>query len=151
MFWGLLHGLGLVIENKFDKRIKPISSKKVFKIVGVFLTFCFVCFAWIFFRIENIPDAIYCVRHMLDGFSNFSAYCAKGIEDLELNRYLILKMLVVLAPLVIYDIADRKKDAIIVTSQWSKWVNRVLWSGVLLLIVIFSMKGVATEFIYFQF
>ena len=88
---------------------------------------------------------------MLDGFSNFSAYCAKGIEDLELNRYLILKMLVVLAPLVIYDIADRKKDAIIVTSQWSKWVNRVLWSGVLLLIVIFSMKGVATEFIYFQF
>lgn len=150
IIWGLIHGCGQVIENVVNK-INILKRIKIGRLISIILTLVFVIFAWIFFRIENISEAIYCIVHMLDGISHISAYFIKGYNDMQLNVYIIIKMIVILIPLIIYDIVDRSKDAIIVSNKLSKMKQFCIWVGVLFLIVLFSMKGVAAEFIYFQF
>jgi|WetSurMetagenome_2_1015567.scaffolds.fasta_scaffold28784_3 alginate O-acetyltransferase complex protein AlgI len=54
ILWGSIHGVGLV----FDKIWRSFSNKnpnssRLLKLVGVFITFHLVAFAWIFFRSEN--------------------------------------------------------------------------------------------------
>ena len=43
--------------DKFIKEFFKIPNSKIFKILGVILTFHFVCFCWIFFRAENMKTA----------------------------------------------------------------------------------------------
>ncbi|UPT68369.1 MAG: hypothetical protein M0D57_06965 [Sphingobacteriales bacterium JAD_PAG50586_3] len=55
---GALHGLAL----GFDKAIRTVFDvrKNTFtKLVGIFFTFHFVCFCWIYFRAPNIDVAHY--------------------------------------------------------------------------------------------
>ncbi len=48
LFWGFLHGIGLSFD-KIRKRFLPDGKYRWIKIVGMFLTFHFICFTWIFF------------------------------------------------------------------------------------------------------
>jgi D-alanyl-lipoteichoic acid acyltransferase DltB (MBOAT superfamily) len=56
ILWGALHGLAL----GFDKAIRTVFDvrKNAFtKLVGIFFTFHFVCFCWIYFRAPSIDIA----------------------------------------------------------------------------------------------
>ena len=62
IIWGGMHGLALA----FDKMRMAISKKipkslilnpKLFKPIGVIITFHFVCFCWIFFKASSFHDA----------------------------------------------------------------------------------------------
>lgn len=48
LFWGFLHGIGLGID-KIRKKFIPDGKFRWMKFIGVFLTFHFLCFTWIFF------------------------------------------------------------------------------------------------------
>ncbi len=66
--WGMLHGAGLVINkviaSLFSKQLRiPIWQQ----LCGGFLTFHFVCFAWIFFRAENMEVALSIIRNIASG------------------------------------------------------------------------------------
>ncbi|HNY15643.1 MAG TPA: MBOAT family O-acyltransferase, partial [Bacteroidales bacterium] len=67
--WGGLHGLGLVI-NKIWKRIFKGWQKrrKIQVFLGIFLTFNFVNFAWIFFRTGSFADALEMIRRIFTAF-----------------------------------------------------------------------------------
>jgi alginate O-acetyltransferase complex protein AlgI len=70
VIWGALHGIGLVI-NKIWKSLfgDRYSSTRVGRFIGVFITFQFVSFCWIFFRAPDMES----VRMMLTQiFQNFS-------------------------------------------------------------------------------
>ena len=60
VFWGLLHGLALVVHKIWMKLTK--SDKKQPSIVGsiisIILTFAFTSFCWIFFRASSFENAI---------------------------------------------------------------------------------------------
>lgn len=62
ILWGAMHGVGLAV-HKFFTAINPLIFKnkiltaKLSNIIGVLLTFHFVCFCWIFFRAGNIEIA----------------------------------------------------------------------------------------------
>ncbi len=56
VLWGALHGVALGID-KFIKEQFKIPDTKFFKIAGVFITFHFVCFCWIFFRADTMALA----------------------------------------------------------------------------------------------
>ena len=59
ILWGGLHGLGLAV-HKYLRSIKfPWLEKESWwtKLVGVVLTFHFVCFCWIFFRATSMETA----------------------------------------------------------------------------------------------
>jgi alginate O-acetyltransferase complex protein AlgI len=63
IFWGALHGTALALDkvriDSLKKRGGAPSGWKgrVLKIGGVFLTFHFVCFCWIFFKATTFQDA----------------------------------------------------------------------------------------------
>ncbi len=56
VLWGALHGVALGVD-KFIKEQFKIPDTRFFKIVGVFVTFHFVCFCWIFFRADTMALA----------------------------------------------------------------------------------------------
>ncbi len=62
ILWGAMHGAGLAV-HKFFASINPLFLKKkilpskLSHIIGVILTFHFVCFCWIFFRAGNVEIA----------------------------------------------------------------------------------------------
>jgi alginate O-acetyltransferase complex protein AlgI len=56
ILWGALHGVALGIDKAF-KEYFTIPKNLFTKIAGVFFTFHFVCFCWIFFRADNMQIA----------------------------------------------------------------------------------------------
>jgi alginate O-acetyltransferase complex protein AlgI len=70
MIWGGLHGIGLVINKIWNSLFRrPQKERWIFKVLGIFLTFQFVNFCWIFFRAPDMNS----VKVMLQQiFGNFS-------------------------------------------------------------------------------
>jgi len=61
IIWGVLHGIGLIVVNIFNK------NKIVFNFyLSVFITFTFVSITWIFFRSENIGNSIYYLSKLFE-------------------------------------------------------------------------------------
>lgn len=67
VIWGFLHGAALVIGRVWERK-RPNRQKGAPTFLGrawrIFLTFHFVCFAWIFFRAESFAQAIGILRQL---------------------------------------------------------------------------------------
>jgi alginate O-acetyltransferase complex protein AlgI len=68
LLWGALHGIGLVAVRSFANvrkrfNLKPADTR-LSRAFRVFITFHFVCFAWIFFRAENFAQAAAALRQL---------------------------------------------------------------------------------------
>lgn len=55
--WGALHGLGLVIVRLWQTKMGAAKPTGFWRYASIFLTFQFVCFAWIFFRATSFENA----------------------------------------------------------------------------------------------
>jgi len=73
VFWGFLHGLGLVATRWYQRRKElrgeiiarePTLPGRAF---GVFLTFHYVCLAWVFFRAPTFGKATLILRQIAQG------------------------------------------------------------------------------------
>ena len=68
VIWGFLHGVGLAGYRGIEALRKRFgwhrSKTNLFAIIGVFLTFHFVCFTWIFFRAETLAQALAMLRSL---------------------------------------------------------------------------------------
>jgi alginate O-acetyltransferase complex protein AlgI len=65
--WGLLHGAGLsalALTGHNRKRLQRRVPAVAYSVASMIATFSFVSFAWVFFRADNLSDAIYAVRHL---------------------------------------------------------------------------------------
>jgi alginate O-acetyltransferase complex protein AlgI len=57
VLWGMWHGLGLFVQNRWSERIKPWfaarplspNMQKALQIAGVLLTFHYVALGWVLF------------------------------------------------------------------------------------------------------
>ncbi len=65
--WGGIHGLALVLD-KMLLRLK-IMQTKVMKVIGVIVTFHFVCFGWIFFRSPDFFSAGMMLNRIFTAFN----------------------------------------------------------------------------------
>jgi len=54
--WGGMHGVALIID-KLRMTYLPVIKGRWLKIIGVIVTFHFVCFCWIFFKASSFHDA----------------------------------------------------------------------------------------------
>ena len=68
ILWGALHGAALAVD-KFVKEFFNIPQNRLTKILGVLLTFHFVCFCWIFFRADNMMIAGNVISQIATHFS----------------------------------------------------------------------------------
>lgn len=80
IIWGIIHGAVQVIEKAFGLNKK--DSKGVWRFVRIVVTFAIVTFAWVFFRMPTISDAVAYVGHSVSDFgmpevlsvTNFAIY-----------------------------------------------------------------------------
>jgi D-alanyl-lipoteichoic acid acyltransferase DltB (MBOAT superfamily) len=71
VLWGTLHGMGLVLQKAWRSltgKPKGWRSTGFRRVLGVVVTFHFVCFCWIFFRHPHFADATAMLTQIVTAF-----------------------------------------------------------------------------------
>ena len=141
VFWGLAHGIILILETLFNKLFKISSNDKrfsVFKILNALKTFVIVTFLWVLFRASDLKQV-----GILFG-SLFKNIHLPDIINIEMMTVFFFIFFIIL-------------DTLLYNSRFDRWCgNRnilIRWSlyiGLLFLILVFSNVN-NFPFIYFQF
>lgn len=77
IIWGILHGLFLIVSRLFSvifekvKYLNVILKYKIISLIRVFITFCLISFAWIFFRSSDLTQAIYISSNLFKGINDY--------------------------------------------------------------------------------
>nr|WP_308624449.1 MBOAT family O-acyltransferase [uncultured Eisenbergiella sp.] len=157
ILWGGIHGAYQVIEGLFPWNAKTSLFQRnrhfhfLLSILTVPCTFLLVCFAWIFFRAATIQDAIYVLQNMFTGITHFSVYMKDCALQMGLTLTHLLYNCLPVILLFLYDCASLKTDVIAFVSRQRFFIRWPVYIFLLLVILLFSEKGVSTEFIYMQF
>lgn len=152
VLWGGVHGVAQIVENALG--IRQSKKQNIAWLLRVFVVFCFAALAWVFFRVQSIAEAAYVFRHMLDGVSSPIHYIVQGFTDINMAKtHLAFSLVCYFAPLCVLDYFGAKTngDAITVIEGWRTGMRWLFYIVLGLGIVLFSQKGVAAEFVYFQF
>lgn len=147
IIWGGLHGLLQIIENFIYPKGK--ERKKHFWQLPI--TFLLICFTWIFFRANTWDDAMWIISRLFWDASHPLNYLRTAAICLDLSPLAGFGMCLSVVILGIYDYYSLKCDVIKEISKQKCFVRWPLYVLLLVVIALFSEKGVATEFIYFQF
>jgi alginate O-acetyltransferase complex protein AlgI len=137
IFWGLLHGLYLVI----DKSLAPIKVKlrtriPMFTIWGWIMTQGFVFFAWIFFRNPDVSESTRLLNRIIN----------REVGIFEVSDALLL--FAALCASFFLDIFERNSGKLI---DKSRTLINGLVIGILLTITFTLKSSTIVPFIYFEF
>ena len=144
IIWGSLHGLAQIVENAFMKKRDDVHGFKwLLRVICVFL---FCSFMWVFFRAQSLNEAMYIFTHMFSGISDIRSYLH---ADMGAKKIFLAGGLIV----AIYDYISLVKgqEAVNLLRDKSAFTRWLAYISLGLAVIIFSPKGAATEFIYFQF
>lgn len=78
IFWGVIHGLAQVIEKALG--IRKSSGKIILRPIRILVTFIFVTFAWVIFRMPELSDGVAIINRILtncDGMDKFGVITAR--------------------------------------------------------------------------
>ena len=137
--WGGLHGIYLVCNSFYLK----LTNKRSWtpKQVRIILTFCFITFAWIFFRANSIDDALTIIGNI---FANHGPlFKGDGIPSLVLPFLMI-------GILLFKEIKDEYRLKISLMHNPNPWIS-ILSSAVIIIIILLCAEFKSGQFIYFQF
>ncbi len=157
VLWGGIHGTLQVIEGFFpwNQKKSPFQRNKSLHLalclITVPVTFALVCLAWVFFRAATISDGVYVLTHMFSGIGSLKEYVLNGGIQLGASPAHLLYNLLPLVPLFFYDLFSLKTDVIAAVSRQRFFIRWPVYILLLLAILLFSEKGVTTQFIYMQF
>lgn len=155
LVWGALHGLyqilGNMVEQHKRKREKTERKGMLPLLFRAFPTFLAVCFAWVFFRAESLADAWRILSLTFYGITDFVKYLKTAVICLDMTYGHMVYITIPVLCLALYDYASLKTDVIAHISSQKPWVRYPVYVLFLLAILLFSEKGVSTEFYYFQF
>jgi alginate O-acetyltransferase complex protein AlgI len=140
IFWGLFHGLFLIIERLgFDKILLKLG-----KPFAHFYTLLVVLIAWVFFKTENLTDAFNYITQLFN-FEMVNEY--KFLSQYLTIEIIIAFILAIIFSFPLYSYFD-KKDSKNKLFQFIKPI-------VLLLLFVISVMYIAVDsynpFIYFRF
>ena len=150
IMWGLLNAIYIIPSILFNtnrNNIEIVAKGKYFPTIKEFLsmclTFCLIAFSWIFFRSENMVEAISYITHM---FSNslFKMPYFLGISLATPTFILIVFFF------FIEWIGREEPYAIASLFKNKSKAYRIAWYYFLLLLI-FLFAGSTQQFIYFQF
>ncbi len=142
IFWGAYHGFFLVIERAFFGRV----LQKIGKIPAILITFLIVNFGWVFFRVDNIKDALRYIKHML------TLNTGPAIEfDREFRFYFV--MAVIFSFFAVTNFTKKIQDKIYFNA-YTNWRHLAVCLTCLVLFVL-SVSSITSSdfnpFIYFRF
>lgn len=151
--WGMLHGVYMacsVFYRPYQKKIYKaltVQKTKRLKAWQVFVTFNLVCFAWIFFRAQNVNDAIYLV---LNSFENISVRELTSLNWLNGKGLSRLDVLALMFSFVVVFVGDKKRvefRKIISSPTPLRWAYYYFITVTILILYTTKSSG----FIYFNF
>lgn len=154
--WGALHGLYAVCGALFRKIPFPATLRARMDrpfpaALRTLFTFALVGVAWVFFRAESLADALYVLRYSVEGLGNPLRYIQKGVEMMNFRVDGLVKPLIGCLVLLFYDLIQYREDPIQRLNRRPAFVRLFVYTAFVCLTVMLSHKGIASEFIYFQF
>ncbi len=161
VFWGGLNGLYLIVEivtagwrKSIVSFLKIDRSPIFYKCLRVGITFFLTCFAWIFFRANNLSDAFHIIGNI---FSDSSSYLnPEGFihmvktKKLGLDYYNFNVAIIAIAFMEIIHLSQRKGSLRVSIRRWKPFMRWVAYLGIVQAIVLFGYFS-EQQFIYFQF
>lgn len=151
--WGAIHGLVLAFEataehfqiSLLPKQINPTIRNTI----ALGITFTIVCIAWVFFRANNVSDAIYIVTHLFHFGANPPIILANGHV---FNAYDLITSFGLIAFLIITEWAWNQ-ETLIKPRHITHYVRQFGYALMLGLIIATYLSNVnaSENFIYFQF
>ncbi|MEC3906304.1 MBOAT family O-acyltransferase [Tamlana sp. 2201CG12-4] len=151
IIWGILNALfflPIMLSNNNRKNISIVAQGRTFPgfkdFIGMIVTFLLTVFAWVFFRAENIEQAIEVVSEMVSA-SFFE------LPRFVQNRRGAIITIVLVCLFVLIEWNGRESQYAIANSLLKK--RRIMRWGYYLIIIflIFWFRGENQDFIYFQF
>lgn len=148
--WGGIHGLAQIGETIILGRHER-SKKPVVRVIKTIIVFLFCVFAWIFFVSNSITDAFYVITNCVNGISTPVTYLHGGFANIGFGKSTLAVVGVCILIMTFYDYISLREDFIIWISKKHKVIQWGFYLMIGLFVVFLSKKGVAAEFIYFQF
>jgi D-alanyl-lipoteichoic acid acyltransferase DltB (MBOAT superfamily) len=156
IIWGGLHGSYLILAIIFKTQKNNISEKiKSFspilnRLLDVSITFILVAFAWIFFRANNLTDALYVLNNIIPELSEYSNL---GTQFRGIGLYLndILKCLLLIILLIGFSTYERSGNIWIKLQKKHKLIRWVLYYFLIYGLLFLAPHSTINNFIYFQF
>lgn len=146
VIWGFLHGIALIIhklygqwKQKYNSRYRNRYISYVTTSISIILNYCFVSICWIFFRTQNLADAIIILKRIV--------HMSEGIH------YIYIYSIIYAIFIFVGHLAAIKYNfghGYYPTAELSKFRNKFLFCLLIWLVIIFSYDG-NNAFIYFQF
>lgn len=144
--WGGIHGLAQAVEHYMF-----LYKKRKRTLLSTISVFGFCTFAWIFFRAENISDAIWILQHIFDGVMyNPLMFLKNGFRVMGLGKLRLFELGSAIVLLIAYDFANLKIDVIAAIGELSAHVRWGVYYLFVILIIYMGSFG-SSQFIYFQF
>ena len=150
VIWGGLHGLVQIVETTVRPK-KTQVSRGWKQVLSVLLVFVFTTAAWVFFRAENLSDAIYVFLHAFDHITSPVQYVMQGLTGMALTVLSCFEILLMLAVLLLFDFFSLKQDAIVRISEMKPVLRWTIYVVFLLLMLYLLPTNPSGQFIYFQF
>lgn len=152
ILWGGIHGILQILETfLFPGKKTAAGTGRRRHWWQLPVTFILLCFTWIFFRANSIQDAVWIISRLFWDIERPLNYLQTGITCIGISSTAALGMALSLLILTLYDLASLKYDVIAVFSRQKFFIRWPVYVLFLVIIILFAPKGVATEFIYFQF
>lgn len=146
VIWGGIHGLIQVLEKHLN--LDRESKREYINWIKRLLVFLFCNIAWVFFRAQNLGEAVWVLEKLLSDWKGMYSWLLMSLDVRIMDLLLLFAAILLLA---IYDYASLKKDVL-------EWLNKrpviVRWTVYLGLIwfTLFCIPSVgSSEFVYFQF
>lgn len=147
IIWGAIHGVGLGIHKIWmlltDKSFAALNQSRIYKIISGILTFHFVCFAWIFFKAEDLEIAKEMIYQI---FNNFDISVFGPFYD---NYKGVVWM--ILVAMVLHLIPDNLADKVIARTKTIPMVVYILVFFLFLILYGYFKSAEQVMPIYLQF
>lgn len=151
LIWGGMHGILQCVEKVYADLLNVSTSKrKITKIFKIIVTFLIINFTWLPFWLPTTRSFLYAVIHMFDGMQNMGNYIRNGINEFNINSFMITTLLFSLSGLIVHDYKAKKSEVYDRFLVNSKLERRIVRISLLIFVLCFNCVA-GSSFIYFQF
>lgn len=163
VIWGLLHGIFQCI----GKATKSLwDTIKIPSFIRIFITFCLVTFAWIFFRAENLHEAGIVISKIMQVPQDISQFFVmKGelgmkealrvlfaLNDENFGGFSGMALLCLLMCAFLFcELITQKKDGLIFIKQKTGIIRWSIYIILIMSLICFGNFGLSSNFIYNNF
>lgn len=153
IIWGVIHGFILIIESVFSWKNNSWLSRSGFtNWTNRLITLFVVAFAWIFFRANNVNDAVYIIKNSFqdDFYGKFSKFFSiQWISD----NFIKYKMYTIFFMLILFFVSFYQEKYGSISIYFNRKSRFIRWFVYLLILFSIFLFGSNDDlkFIYFQF